>query len=231
MLGKKDSNKVECSKELSYLIYYNSLTDQEYSTKKQDLELNYRYIKEKHWQVKIVIPPLGGRDRLNNIREQNDIEYNLFWTRNSTMKKRLHNFCYLSQILNNNEDNIFNVTSNGNTINVIRNIQLNEKNEYMIENLESEEIIYVNVLSRNLRTNELIAYIPLAGITNKAASRFKYFLLSFLIIAILSVALYMGFNYFKSKMSNGYEDLRNPRISTEMGTISSKQGGYQRIQL
>ena len=228
---EKDSNNVECSKELSYLIYYKSLTDQEYNTKKQDLDLKYRYVKEKHWQVKIVIPPLGGRDRFNNIREQNDIEYNLFWTRNTTLKQRLDNICYLSQILNRNEENRFNETSNGNTINVIRNIQLNEKNEYLIENLESEEIIYVNVLSRNLRTNELIAYIPLAGITNKAASRFKYFLLSFLIIAILSVALYIGFNYFKSKMSNGYEDLRNPRISTEMGTISSKQGGYQRIQL
>ena len=36
---EKDSNGTECSKELSYLIYYYSLTDHEYVTKKQDLKL------------------------------------------------------------------------------------------------------------------------------------------------------------------------------------------------
>ena len=230
---EKDSNGVECSKELSYLLYYYSLTDQEYTTKKQNLNLRYRYVKGKHWQVKIVITPLGGTDRLNNRREQNDIEYNIFWTRNTTLKAKLDNICYLSQILNRNEeDNRFNDTSkNGHIINVIRNIQLNEKNEYMIENLGSEEIIYVNILARNLRTNELIAYIPLAGITNKPGSRLTNFLLSVLIIAILAFLVYLGFSMFKSKMSQGYEDLRNPRFSTEMGTIGSKQGGYQRISL
>ena len=230
---EKDSNGVECSKELSYLIYYYSLTDQEYTTKKQNLNLKYRYVKGKHWQVKIVITPLGGSDRFNNRREQNDIEYSIFWTRNTTLKSKLDNICYLSQILNRNEeDNRFNDTSkNGHIINVIRNIQLNEKNEYMIENLDSEEIIYVNILARNLRTNELIAYIPLAGITNKPTSRLTQFFLSVLILAGLALLVYYGFNIFKNKTSQGYEDLRNPRSSTEMGSIGSKTGGYQRISL
>ena len=109
-MGKEyDSNNVKCSKELSYLIYYYSLTDQEYSTKKQDLNIRYRYVKGKHWQVRIIITPLGGTDRFNNKREQNDIEYNMFWTRNSTLKAKLDNICYLSQILNrNDEENKFN---------------------------------------------------------------------------------------------------------------------------
>lgn len=143
---------------------------------KQDLKLKYRYVKDKHWQVKIIVSPLTGSDRFNNMRRQDDIEYNLFWTRNSTLKQRLDNICYLSQVLNRNEGSTnFNDTKNG-VINVIRNIQLDDQNEYLIENLESQEIIYVNILARNIKTNELVAYIPLAGITNKPASRLKKFL-------------------------------------------------------
>ena len=136
---KKDANGIECSKELSYLIYYYSLTDHDYSTKKQNLGIKYRYVKNKYWQIKLIITPLGGKDKYNNIRNQNDIEYNLFWTRNSTLKERLDNICYLSQVLNRNEGNSFNDIKNGYIINVIRNIQLNEKNEYLVENLDSED--------------------------------------------------------------------------------------------
>ena len=229
---EKDSNNVECSNELSYLIYYYSLTNQEYTTKKQNLDLKYRYVKGKHWQVNIVVTPLGGRDRYNNKREQNDIEYNLFWTRNYTLKERLDNICYLSQILNKNDENKFNQTTlNGHVINVIRNIQLNEKNEFRLDNLLSEEIIYVNVLARNLRTNELIAYIPLAGITNKSSSVIKKILLSFILIVLLAIVAYVAFNYYKENLSKGYDNVPNSNNITEMNPIGSKQGGYQRISL
>jgi hypothetical protein len=231
--GKEiDSNNNECSNELSYLIYYYSLTDQEYTTKKQDLRLNYRYVKGKTAQISLFVTPLGGTDRFNNKREQEDIEYNIFWTTNHTLRIRLDNICYLSQILNRNDENKFNETSaDGNVINVIRNIQLNEKNEYTIEKLASEEIIYVNILSRNLRTNELIVYIPLAIITNVAGLRVKKILLLFLVIGFLSIIGYIAFFYYKERLLKYYEDLRNPRNVSEMNPIGSKQGGYQRINL
>ena len=227
----KDSNKIECSKELSYLIYYYSLSPQEFSNKKYDLNLKYRYVSGKHWQIKIVINPLEGKDTYSSRREQSEIEYNLIWTRNSTLKERLNNTCYLSQILNKNEEANFNTSSSEDEIFIIRNIFINEKNEYIIDNLGANEIIYVNVLARNLRTNELIAYIPLAGITDKPRYRFLGMILSFIIIVGLFTILYLAFNYIKKNMSNGYEDLRQSRVSTEMGTIRSNQGGYQRIQL
>ena len=227
---EKDSNGTVCSKELSYLIYYYSLTDHEYTTKKQDLKLKYRYVKDKHWQVKIIVSPLTGSDRFNNMRRQDDIEYNLFWTRNSTLKQRLDNICYLSQVLNRNEGSTnFNDTKNG-VINVIRNIQLDDQNEYLIENLESQEIIYLNILARNIKTNELVAYIPLAGITNKPASRLKKIFVTFIVICLLGIVAYVTFNYFKTKLSD-YEDLRNPRSTIEMSSIHSQKGGYQRISL
>ena len=228
----KNPNDTECSTELSYLIYYYSLTEQEYITKKQNLNLKYRYIKGKHSRIKIIIPPLSGSDRHNNKREQSDIEYNLFWTRNNTFLKRLDNICYLSQILNKNEEIKFNdVSADGNEINVIKNIHLNEKNEYEIRDLKDDDYIYVNILARNLRTNELIAYIPLQGITNIKNFGFSKLLISFLVIGLLALAIYVTFKYYKEKIFSDYDDLRNNRGATEMGNIGSNKGGYQRISL
>ena len=225
----KDSNNVECSKELSYLIYYYSLTDREYSTKKQDLSLKYRYGKDS--KINIIVTPLGGKDRFNNQREQKDIEYNLFWTRNSTLKERLDNICYLSQIMNNNEEKLINETSTNSDINIIRNIELNDKNEYAIENLISEEVIYVNILARNLRTNELIAYIPLSGLINKRNSAFKKIFITILLLCLLGIVGYVSFNYYKEVILKDYEDVRRAPVGTELSSITSKQGGYQRISL
>jgi hypothetical protein len=229
--NEKDSNNVECSKELSYLVYYYSLTDREYSTKKQDLSLRYRYIYGKDSQINIIVTPLGGKDRFNNQREQKDIEYNLFWTKNSTLKERLDNICYLSQIMNNNEEKLINETSINSDINIIRNIELNDKNEYALENLNSEETIYVNILARNLRTNELIAYIPLSGLTNKRKSAFKKIFISILLLCLLGIVGYVSFNYYKEVILKDYEDVRRAPVGTELSSITSKQGGYQRISL
>ena len=228
--GIENSNNLEkCSKELSYLIYYYTLTDQEYSTKKQNLNLQYKNAEGKDGQFKIIITPFGGRDRFNNFRQQKDIEYNLIWTRNDTLKERLDNICYLSQIMNKNEDNIFNETAS-NVINVIRNIQLDEKNEYLLENLNSEEDIYVNILARNLKTNELIAYIPLKGINNKKSSKLKKIIIIFLLIVLLSIVCYVSFNYYKEVMLKDSEGVAHT-VGTELSTISSNKGGYQRISL
>ena len=228
----RNPNDTECSSELSYLLYYYSLTEQEYITKKQNLNLKYRYTRGKLSKIKIIIPPLGGLDRNNNNREQNDIEYNLFWTRNNSFLKKLDNICYLSQILNKNEEVKFNdIRADEDGINVIKNIQLNEKNEYEIQEIKSGDYIYVNILARNLRTNELIAYIPLEGITTLQSSTFMKILISFIVIALLALAIYVTFNYYKEKMLKDYEDLRNPRNATEMGSIGSSKGGYQRISL
>ncbi len=230
---EKDSNNVECSKELSYLIYYYSLTDHEYTTKKLDLHLKYRTIKGKHWQLNVYVPPLSGRDIFNNIRDKKDIEYNLFYTRNITLRDRLDNICYLSQVLNRNFS-VLNFTDilKGNIINVIRNIDLDFNNEYILINLGPEQTIYLNILARNLKTNELIAYIPIEGKTTKPISRKKKLFISFLVIILLALVIYVTFSYIKEKIEkSGYEDLRNPKVVTEMGSINSNKGGYQRISL
>ena len=226
----KDSNNVTCSNELSYLIYYYSLTDKEYMTKKNKLDLSYRYIPGKINQIAIMVTPLGG-NIMTKTKLKVDIEYNLFWTRNSTLKIHLDNICYLSQILNKKEGTYFNATTNKNEIFVIRNIPLNYRNEYIISNLGNDEKIYINILARNLKTNELTVYKPLEGITGSNSSILKKMMISFLVIIILTIIGYVAYNFYRENLYNDFQSPAVPKISTEMGALNTGKGGYQRISL
>ena len=229
-----DKKNLQCSNELSYLIYYYTLTEKEFSIKRQNLVLKTRKVRGQNFQFQLIVPPLKGRDILNNIREKNDIEYNLFWTNNITLKDKLDNICYLSQILNKNDNIIFSDFINGNIINVVRNIKLDENNEYSINNVGFENNIYVNILARNLKTNELIAYVPLSGVINIniSATQIKNIIIYILIASFAVVILYLIYKYIKKKvLLKEYEYIKNPKVVTEMGTINTNKGGYQRINL
>ena len=227
----KDTNGEICANELSYLIYYYSLTDLEYSSKKQNLLLSSNIDERENTnQIKIRMMPLSGMDRYKNIREQYSIEYNLFYTNDKSLKSKLDNLCYLSQILSITDQSNFNGTT-VNNMSVIKNIELDERNEYLINNLEDLNItkeIHVNILARNLKTNELIAYVPLSIILESPSGGFKKFFISVLIIALLILVVYVTLNYLKAKAEDGFQF---PNKVVEMGTIHSKSGGYQRINL
>ena len=227
----KDANGEICANELSYLIYYYSLTDLEYSSKKQNLLLSSNINERENTnQIKIRMMPLSGMDRYKNIREQYSIEYNLFYTNDKSLKSKLDNLCYLSQILSITDQNNFNGTT-VNNMSVIKNIELDERNEYLINNLEDLNItkeMHVNILARNLKTNELIAYVPLSIILESPSGGFKKFFISVLIIALLILVVYVTLNYLKAKAEDGFQF---PNKVVEMGTIHSKSGGYQRINL
>ena len=227
----KDSNGEICANELSYLIYYYSLTDNEYSSKQQYLYLRSDINERDNLnQIKIGMVPLSGMDRFKNIREQNSIEYNLFFTNEEYLKNNLDNICYLSQILSVTDSPDFNDTM-VNNMSVIKNIELDERNEYLIDNLNTFNIkdkIYVNILARNLKTNELIAYVPLSIILEKSSWSFKKFFISLLVIVLLSLVAYAVFNYLKTK---GEEGFQFPIKGIEMGSVHNKSGGYQRINL
>ena len=202
-INGKDANGDICDNELSYLIYYYSLTDSEYSTKKQNLMLRSDINERDNLnQIKIGITPLSGMDRFKNIRDQNTIEYNLFYTTDDTLKDKLDNICYLSQILSATDSPDFNGTM-VNNMSVIKNIELDERNEYLIDNLyllNIKDEIFVNVLARNLKTNELIAYVPLSVKLEKASWGFKKFFVSVLVIGLLCIVVYAVHNYLKAKV-------------------------------
>ena len=230
-LNGKDSNGEKCDNELSYLIYYYSLTDSEYLAQKQNLTLESD-IKERDNlnQIKIKMTPLSGMDRFKNIREQNTIEYNIFYTIDENLKDKLDNICYLSQILSLSETKEFNGTMINN-ISLIKNIELDENNQYLIDNLDTLDVkdkIFINILARNIKTNELIAYVPLSVILEKPSWGLKKIFVGILVISLLIIVVYSVQNFVKGKSDEGYQF---PIKGVEMGSIQSKTGGYQRINL
>ena len=184
-------------------------------------------------QIKIKMTPLSGMDRFKNIREQNTIEYNLFYTIDENLKDKLDNICYLSQILSLSDTNQFNGTMINN-ISLIKNIELDENNQYLIDNLDTikvKEKIFINILARNLKTNELIAYVPLEIEREKHIGTYKKLIISVLIIFLLICIAYTIFIYFKNKVGGGYQNIQFPSKAIEMSSAHSKSGGYQRISL
>ena len=228
----KDSNGEKCSNELSYLIYYYSLTNNEYSATKQNLNLISEFGEDNDNQIKIRMNPLTGMDRFKNVRSQDNIEYNLFFTSNENLKDKLDNICYLKQVLSLSDENTFNDTVNN--ITIVRNIKLNINNEFLIDSLDKfniKEKMFVNILARNLKTNELIAYVPLFVYLEKPLWGYKKFIISFLTVFLLCAIAYAIFLYFKNKAGDGYQDLRYQSKAIEMGSVQNKTGGYQRINL
>ena len=180
-------------------------------------------------QIKIGMTPLSGMDRFKNVREQNTIEYNLFYTIDENLKEKLDNLCYLSQMLKLSDSNEFNGTMINN-MSIIKNIALDEKNQYLIDNLDSigiKDRIFINILARDLKTNELIPYVPLSIILEKKYT-FKRILIALLVITLLLIVIYATYNYFMTKSG---EVFKFPNKATEMESIQSQRGGYQRINL
>ena len=228
----RNSNGEKCSNELSYLIYYYSLTNSEYSATKQNLKLKSELSEDDDNQIKIGMNPLTGMDRFKQVRNRENIEYILFFTPNENLKDKLDNICYLKQVLSLSDENTFNDTVNN--ITIVRNIKLNINNEFLIDSLDKFNIkkkMFVNILARNLKTNELIAYVPLSVFIEKPLWGYKKFIISFLTIFLLFAISYAIYLHFKNQAGEGYQDLRYQSKATEMGSFQNKTGGYQRINL
>ena len=192
----QDSNGIFCSKELSYLLHYYSTTEKKYDTIEQLLKFKV-HIGEKEGQIVLVLPRLREFDYHNNIIDKNYVEYNLFWTYNQNYSKYIESICYLGHLMQNNEKS---------EINFIKNIQLNEKNEYIIDNIEYDKIIYINILNRNLKSNELILYKPIKA-KMIVPSSFRKFLPYILALIFLCLIIYISFKYYQKEKNNlsGYK--------------------------
>ena len=98
----------------------------------------------------------------------------------------MESLCYISQKFENNE--------NGSDINFHfeANVKLNEKNEYILNNLEKNKNVYINVLMRDLKTNQIIVLTPLQYIQEKGSALWFLYLV---IIIIIGVVLYYKYEY------------------------------------
>ena len=183
---KVDSNNVTCSKELSYLLHYYSARDNQYNSSEPDRKLLIRD-GENDKQLIITLPKLKEFDYHNNYRDKKNMEYNIFYTYDSRSSELIESFCYLGHYMEDNKDN--------NNLYLIKNIQLNDKNEYTLDNIDSERPLYINILARNIKTNELIIYKPIKGMIrpNKIA-HYLSLIIAFLSVVIIIAIIYSSYN-------------------------------------
>jgi hypothetical protein len=211
----QDSNVVKCSNELSYLLHYYSATEKKYDNVEPIRKFDYSLGNE--GQIILILPKLKEFDYHNNYVDKNYIEYNLFWTYNKNFSRYMENLCYLGHLLQYKEKS---------EINVIQNIQLNEKNEYVINNIEYSTGIYINILVRNLKSNEIILYNSIKARIlkpNSFAKILSYIIALFFIclIAFISLNYYKKENYYLEgyKLANSYDNRRDDIKYTNINSV------------
>ena len=184
--GKEmDRNNNTCAKDLSYLLYYYTTSGYKLFSENNIYEMNYR-VDSRH-QFYLTVPTIYGTNK-------EFLEYNLIWTRNETYAKNLESICYLSQLLN-KENEIDNTT-----LFIEKNVEVNYRNEiYNRKIYLSKEPLYLNILVRNTKNNELIAFKPLVVNVNKT-------IVNILNFFIICGGLFIFFYYFYEKIRNKIVD-------------------------
>ena len=182
-----DRNNNTCAKDLSYLLYYYTTTSNRLYMENNIYELYYRIDSRNNFYLKI--PRLFEDDR-------EYLEYNLIWTRNETYSKYLESLCYLSQMFN-KENEIDNTT-----IFIEKNIELNSRNEIYIRKIHlSSEPLYLNLLVKNKKNNELIAFKPIIIVVNKTIIQFIFY---FIIIGPIFILFYYFYEPVRNKLVDFY---------------------------
>ena len=111
-------------------------------------------------------------------------------------------------------------------INFIKDIQLNEKNEYVVDNIEYDKAFCINILARNLKSNELILYNSIKRIMIKPSYILRY--LSYIIaIIFLCFIIYISIHYYQKekfifsgyKIANNKDNRRDDVKYTNINTL------------
>ena len=185
--NKVDRNNNTCSRELSYLLYYYTTSNHRQYTENDIFKLKYRL--DSRGNFYLIVP------QINSIDNQ-FLEYNLIYTKNDTYSKNIESICHLSQIFNRE------ILLDNNTVFIENNIKLNSRNEYFIKNIRlSSQPVYINLLVRNNKNNQLIAFEPLMVTISKSLVNFV------VILCILIIILVPGYFYYdeiKSKFMEFY---------------------------
>ena len=190
---KKDSNNITCSKELSYLLHYYSATDKQFLSAEPNRKLSFRFGNNEN-ELIIILPKLKEFDYQNNYRDKNNMEYSIFYTYNKTYSKYIESFCYLGHILEKNDES---------EIKLIKNAKLNDKNEFLVNNIDYGRQIFINVLARNIKTSELILYKPIKGrlVTSTSTKVIALFIALFLV----GIIVFISSTYYNEKNLEGYK--------------------------
>ena len=135
------------------------------------------------------------------------MEYNLFLTYNKTASQYIESVCYLGHFMDEKAEN------NNNNITLIQNIQLNNKNEYILDNVDYRKPIYINILARNIKTNELIIYKPIRG--KLKPSKYARYLSTFIAMIFIILIGFISFQYYNEENLSGYKLANSNDIGSE----------------
>ena len=191
----KDSNNIVCSKELSYLLHYYSTNEKQYYSSEPDRKLTFTE-GDNDKQLIIIVPKLKDYDYHNNYRDKNNMEYNLFYTYNRTSSEYIESICYLGHYMDETSEK-------NKDIILIKDIKLNDKNEYILDNIDYEQPVFINILARNIKTNELIIYKPIRG--KLKPSRTAKYLSYFIALIFIGLIVCISIQYYKEENLMGYK--------------------------
>jgi hypothetical protein len=194
-----------CSSELKYLINYYSGSQMPIINSEIKASLRYRRDKDLIW---IKIPTLKN------------YEYNIFWTKNSELFYKMDCICYLNELISDIKKGI------NDDIHFQQNIQLNENNEFLIEEKNIRENVYVMVVSKNIKTNELASFNPLIVKGKKGVN-----IIYVLIYASVIILLYLYIR--RLSMKNRFDfSKKNDNENSGMETDSHRRynNGYATLR-
>ena len=100
-----------------------------------------------------------------------------------------------------------------NNITLIKNIQLNDKNEYTLDSIEPGKSIYINILARNIKTNELIIFKPLRGMLKP--TKFSKHLSLIVALVFICLIVYISLHYYNEDNLTGYKLTNNNEIGRD----------------
>ena len=187
--NQRDRNNNICTRELSYLLYYYTTSSHKQFTDNNIYKLDYRLDTRANFYL--VLP------QINNI-DKKYLECNVVWTKNEVFAKKLESLCYLSQIFNREME------IDNSTVFIENNLKINSRNEIYVKKLHlSTEPIYINLLVRNTKNNELISFEPIQAKINSSLLKFVIFIC---IIVIIFVPCYLYFDTIRIKCSECYEN-------------------------
>jgi len=181
-----DRNNNICSPELSYLLFYYTTSSNRQFTDNNIYKLQYRF--DSRIKFYLIVP------QINNI-DKKYLEYNIIWTKNGTLSKKMESICHLSQILNKGDtgQKIFNIE---------KNLKINSRNEIYVKGIHlSSEPIYINLLVRNSKNNELISFEPIMA---KMDSSILGAVIVIFILIIIIVPCYIYYDEIRNKFIDLY---------------------------
>ena len=171
----KDKNNNTCSRELSYLLYYYTTSSHRQYADNNIYKLDYSLDSRANFYLHV--------PQINNVDEKY-LEYDLIWTKDEKYAKYLESICFLSQIFNNE------IEVDNTTVFIEKNIKLNRRNKILLRKIYlSSKPVYINLLVRNTKNNELISFEPIEAHFSKSSIRIVV-VLAILIFIFVPICFY-----------------------------------------